>query len=492
MLIENFVQKIIANTDYQEMDRVYLFNRLQALVGDGDVEEQASGEDSLLQLVDLAVKRGKIPDDVTSREILADQLADFLTPAPSKVTELFWNKYEQSPKTATDWFYDLCTRNNYVKKTAIAKNVVFSGSSSYGHPLEITINLSKPEKDPKAIAAAAKKKDTDYPKCDLCLENEGYLGDYGKNARSNLRIIRMNIGGEKWGMQYSPYAYFNEHCIFLDQIHEPMVINQQTLINLLEIVKTFPNYMVGSNADLPIVGGSLLSHEHYQGGSHRFPMMNAAIKQEITFAGYPQVKGGIVDWPMSDIRLSSQDTDALIELGTKIIKAWQKYSDPDLAIVAEKDGVRHHTVTPIAHKDGDEYVLEMVLRDNNTSSDYPLGIFHPHQDKWHIKKENIGLIEVMGRAILPGRLKGELSEVKKYLLGQDNKIAEIHLPWAKEIKEKRPNINEQNVDQLLQQALLDIFNQVLADAGVYKDDEKGEAGWQKFLTVIAAESENKK
>lgn len=492
MLIENFVQKIIANTDYQEMDRVYLFNRLQALVGDGDVEEQASGEDSLLQLVNLAVKRGKITDDVTSREILADQLADFLTPAPSKVNGLFWNKYDQSPKAATDWFYDLSTHNNYVKKAAITKNIVFSGKSSYGHPLEITINLSKPEKDPKAIAAAAKKKDTDYPKCDLCLENEGYLGDYGKNARSNLRIIRMNIGGEKWGMQYSPYAYFNEHCIFLDQIHEPMVINQQTLINLLEIVKTFPHYMVGSNADLPIVGGSLLSHEHYQGGGHRFPMMNAPVKKKLTFAGYPQVKGGIVDWPMSDIRLVSQDTEALIELGTKIIKSWQKYSDPDLGIVAEDEAARHHTVTPIAHKDGDEYVLELVLRDNNISDDYPLGIFHPHQDKWHIKKENIGLIEVMGRAILPGRLKGELGEVKKYLLGQDNQIAEIHLPWAKKLQEKHPDINEQNVDQLLQQALLDIFDQVLADAGVYKDDAAGEAGWQKFLTVIAAESKNKK
>ncbi|MDD6719231.1 MAG: UDP-glucose--hexose-1-phosphate uridylyltransferase [Lactobacillus porci] len=491
MLIENFVQKIIAANDYQELDRVYLFNRVQALVGDGDVDsEAASDEEALLQLVDLAVKRGKIPDDATSREILADQLADLATPAPSKVNELFWNKYDEDPKAATNWFYDLCTTNNYVKKTAIAKNIVFSGTSSYGHPLEVTINLSKPEKDPKAIAAAAKKKDTDYPKCDLCLENEGYLGDYGKNARSNLRIIRMNIGGEKWGMQYSPYAYFNEHCIFLDQIHEPMVINQQTLINLLEIVKTFPHYMVGSNADLPIVGGSLLSHEHYQGGGHRFPMMNAAIKEELTFAGYPAVHGGIVDWPMSDIRLISKDIESLIELGTKIIKKWQKYSDPELGIVAETRDVRlvrHHTVTPIAHKDGDEYVLELVLRDNNTSEQYPLGIFHPHQDKWHIKKENIGLIEVMGRAILPGRLKDELGEVKKYLLSQDNQIAEIHLPWAKQLQAKHPDISQQNVDEILQHELLDVFDQVLADAGIYKADAAGEAGWQKFLATIGAE-----
>ena len=485
MLIENFVQKIIAAGSYQEMDRVYLFNRVQALVGDGDVTPKAADdEDALRQLVDLAVDRGKIPDDATSREILADQLADLATPAPSKVNELFWNKYDQDPKAATDWFYDLCTHNNYVKKTAIAKNIVFSGTSSYGHPLEITINLSKPEKDPKAIAAAAKKKDTDYPKCDLCLENEGYLGDYGKNARSNLRIIRMNIGGEKWGMQYSPYAYFNEHCIFLDQIHEPMVINQQTLIKLLEIVKMFPHYMVGSNADLPIVGGSLLSHEHYQGGGHRFPMMNAQIKQELTFAAYPQVKGGIVDWPMSDLRLISQDPEALIELGTKIIKTWQKYSDPALEIVAETNGIRHHTVTPIAHKDGDDYVLELVLRDNNANDQYPLGIFHPHQDKWHIKKENIGLIEVMGRAILPGRLKGELNEVKRCLLGQANHIADIHLPWAKQLQAKHPDLNKRNVDQILEQELLNVFDQVLADAGVFKDDAAGEAGWKKFLEEI--------
>ena len=244
MLIANFVQKIIENTDYQEIDRVYLFNKVQALVGDGDVEEKDGNP--LDQLVNLAVSRKKIPDDQTSREILADQLADLMTPAPSKGNDLFWNKYHDSAKAATDWFYQLCIDNNYVKKDAIAKNVVFSGDSSYGHPLEITINLSKPEKDPKAIAAAAKKRDDSYPKCDLCLENEGYLGTYGKNARSNLRIIRMNVGGEKWGMQYSPYAYFNEHCIFLDEIHEPMVINQQTLTNLLQIIKTFPHYMVGS------------------------------------------------------------------------------------------------------------------------------------------------------------------------------------------------------------------------------------------------------
>ncbi|MFR0600623.1 UDP-glucose--hexose-1-phosphate uridylyltransferase [Lactobacillus equicursoris] len=482
MLIANFVQKIIENTDYQEIDRVYLFNKVQALVGDGDVEEKDGNP--LDQLVDLAVSRKKIPDDQTSREILADQLADLMTPAPSKVNDLFWNKYHDSAKTATDWFYQLCIDNNYVKKDAIAKNVVFSGDSSYGHPLEITINLSKPEKDPKAIAAAAKKRDDSYPKCDLCLENEGYLGTYGKNARSNLRIIRMNVGGEKWGMQYSPYAYFNEHCIFLDEIHEPMVINQQTLTNLLQIIKTFPHYMVGSNADLPIVGGSLLSHEHYQGGGHRFPMMNAVIKKELTFAQYPDVTGGIVDWPMSDLRLISKNPTSLIALGTEVINKWQKYSDESLHIVAEKDGVLHHTVTPIAHKDGDQYVLELVLRDNNTSEEYPLGLFHPHADKWHIKKENIGLIEVMGRAILPGRLKAEMAEVKKFLLDQPNEMAEIHRDWAEGLKQAHSGLNEGNVDDLLQQALLDVFDQVLADAGVFKNDEAGDAGWDRFLAEV--------
>ena len=483
-VIEKFADEVINSGAYEPLDRVYVINKIRGLVGDHDEEE--NDKPAAKQLVDLAVKNEKIPDDITSREVLNDQLYDLATPTPSKTNSIFWQKMQKSSEKATDWFYKLCEDNNYVKKEAIAKNVVFSGTSSKGHGLEITINLSKPEKDPKAIAAAAHATGKKYPQCALCLENEGYLGGYGKNARSNLRIIRMNIAGRPWGFQYSPYAYFNEHCIFLDQKHIPMVINEQTLINLVEIEKIFPHYFVGSNADLPIVGGSMLAHEHYQGGRHTFPMMKAKIKKEVIFDKYPDVKVGIVDWPMSDLRLISKNSLALISLCSKIIDFWDRYSDQDRQITAFDGKTRHHTVTPIMHRDGEKFVLDLVLRDNNTSDKYPLGIFHPHSELWHIKKENIGLIEVMGRAILPGRLKKELEEVKKYLLDENNEIAESHLAWAQEIKANH-QITSENVDSILQQALVEVFDQVLECAGVFKNNENGEVGWQKFTEALVSE-----
>lgn len=480
-VIEKFADEVINSGAYQPLDRVYVINKIRGLVGDHDEEE--NDEPAVKQLVDIAVENEKIPDDVTSREVLNDQLYDLATPTPSKTNEIFWQKMERSSEKATDWFYKLCVNNNYVKKEAIAKNVVFSGTSSKGHGLEITINLSKPEKDPKAIAAAAHATGKKYPQCALCLENEGYVGGYGKNTRSNLRIIRMNIAGKPWGFQYSPYAYFNEHCIFLDQKHIPMVINQQTLINLVEIEKMLPHYFVGSNADLPIVGGSMLAHEHYQGGRHTFPMMKAKIKKPVSFKQYPDVKAGIVDWPMSDLRLISENSLDLIDLGTKIIKCWDQYSDPARKINAYEGKIRHHTVTPIMHRKGKKFVLDLVLRDNNTSKDYPLGIFHPHKQLWHIKKENIGLIEVMGRAILPGRLKSELEEVKKYWLGKDNKMADSHKEWADQVKVKE-KITADNVNQIMEKALVEVFEQVLQDAGVFKNTEDGEKGWDKFITAL--------
>lgn len=315
------------------------------------------------------------------------------------------------------------------------------------------------------------------------MENEGYLGRLGHAARSNHRIIRLNIGGQQWGLQYSPYAYFNEHCIFLDAKHEPMQINQQTLVNLVEIEKLFPQYFVGSNADLPIVGGSLLAHEHYQGGRHVFPMMRAKIKKKLAFEDFPQVEAGIVDWPMSDIRLTSSDATALINLGTHIINSWAQYSDPQRHLLAMVNGVRHHTVTPIMHRDHEKFVLDLVLRDNNTDKDYPLGVFHPHQEYWHIKKENIGLIEVMGRAILPARLKTELAEVKKFWLGQSNRINDAHLPWAKAIADKY-TITPANVDEIMKAELAQVFANVLANAGVFKDDAAGQQGWQRFIQQL--------
>ena len=480
-LMEKFADQVIASGTYEPLDRIYVLNKIRGFVGDEDVEAK-DDEPVVSQLVDLAVKRGKNDDGQTAKEILNDQLYDLMTPTPSVVNHKFWEKYQQSPSTATDWFYNLCTSNDYVKVAAIKKNVVFDKPTKYGN-LEITINLSKPEKDPKAIAAAAHDTAKKYPQCALCMENEGYKGRLGQAARSNHRIIRITVGGQQWGFQYSPYAYFHEHCIFLDSKHEPMKINRQTLINLVEIEKQFPDYFVGSNADLPIVGGSMLAHEHYQGGKHIFPMMKASIKKELHFAEYPAVDAGIVNWPMSDIRLTSTDTEQLIDLGTHIIKVWDQYSDESLNIKAFDGQARHHTVTPIMHREGDKFVLDLVLRDNNTNNEYPLGIFHPHKKLWHIKKENIGLIEVMGRAILPARLKDELNEVKKFWLGAENKIADSHLPWAKEVQ-SGINITADNVDEVMEQELANVFANVLENAGVFKDEAAGNEGWQRFVDAL--------
>ncbi|MCC4323716.1 UDP-glucose--hexose-1-phosphate uridylyltransferase [Limosilactobacillus reuteri] len=480
-LMEKFADQVIASGTYEPLDRIYVLNKIRGFVGDEDIEAK-DDEPVVSQLVNLAVKRGKIDDGQTAKEILNDQLYDLMTPTPSVVNHKFWEKYQQSPSTATDWFYNLCISNDYVKVAAIKKNVVFDKPTKYGN-LEITINLSKPEKDPKAIAAAAHDTAKKYPQCALCMENEGYKGRLGQAARSNHRIIRITVGGQQWGFQYSPYAYFHEHCIFLDSKHEPMKINRQTLINLVEIEKQFPDYFVGSNADLPIVGGSMLAHEHYQGGKHIFPMMKASIKKELHFAEYPAVDAGIVNWPMSDIRLTSTDTEQLIDLGTHIIKVWDQYSDESLDIKAFDGQTRHHTVTPIMHREDDKFVLDLVLRDNNTNDEYPLGIFHPHEKLWHIKKENIGLIEVMGRAILPARLKDELNEVKKFWLGAENKIADSHLSWAKEVQ-SRINLTADNVDEVMEQELANVFANVLENAGVFKDDAAGNEGWQRFVDAL--------
>ncbi|KRL95093.1 UDP-glucose--hexose-1-phosphate uridylyltransferase [Limosilactobacillus equigenerosi] len=480
-VISDFCDQVIASGRYQELDRNYVMNQLRALVGDEDVPTQAGKLVS--QLVDLSISREKIEDSITERTILSDQLYDFLAPLPAQVNEHFWNLAQVSPQQATDWFYDLETKTDYVKADAIKKNIEFTRTVADGNELEITINLSKPEKDPKAIVAAAHAAANQYPKCALCMENEGYRGRLGYASRTNHRIIRMNIGGETWGFQYSPYAYFNEHCIFLLGEHQPMKINQQTLVNLVEIERQLPHYFVGSNADLPIVGGSMLAHEHYQGGRHTFPMMKAPIKQAVDFPAYPQVTAGIVDWPMSDLRLQSTDTTALINLGTHIMTTWQNYSDPMLMIDAGDGEERHHTVTPIMHRQGDLFVLDLVLRDNSTNEQYPLGIFHPHEQLWHIKKENIGLIEVMGRAILPGRLKAELAEVKRYWLGETNEIAASHLSWAKEVQ-SQTTITPTNVDEVLEQAVAQVFSDVLADAGVFKRDDEGAAGWQRFIEQL--------
>ena len=484
--IDQFVQKVIASpSPYSELDAIYVHNRITGLIGDDDfvvaVDDQLSSlTDALVQ---TAIAHGKIEDSPSDRDILADQLMDLVTPLPSALNQTFWNKYQTSPETATDYFYQLSKANDYIKTRAIAKNVVFPAQTDFGD-LEITINLSKPEKDPKAIAAARDQPENGYLLCQLCMENEGYLGRLGYPARSNHRIIRLTVGGETWGFQYSPYAYFNEHSIFLDQVHRPMQINRQTFSNLLEIVTQLPHYFVGSNADLPIVGGSMLTHEHYQGGRHVFPMMKAPIARSID-VGVAGVQAGIVKWPMSTIRLTSANRVALIDAATKIHNTWRDYTDESVDVRAYTDGVRHHTTTPIARKVGDDYVLDLVLRDNQTSDQYPDGIFHPHQDVQHIKKENIGLIEVMGRAILPARLKTELNEVGKYVLGEANEMAPMHQPWADALQAQN-TFTADNVTEILHREVGKVFARVLADAGVFKWDAAGEAAFDRFVTALNA------
>ncbi len=482
--IEKFVEYIIdANTSFEDIDRMYLTNRIKALIGDTTDSDSKTVDILKLRcaLVQTAVDNGNIQDIPTEREIMADRLMDLATPIPSTINEIFWNLYSKSPETATNYFYKLCLSNDYIKSDAIAKNISYDSKTDYGD-LEITINLSKPEKDPKAIAAAKNIKQTGYPKCQLCLENEGYAGRLDYPPRANLRIISFPIGSGKWGFQYSPYAYFSEHAIFIDEHHVPMVINKQTFSNLLNIVTLFPQYFVGSNADLPIVGGSMLSHEHYQGGRHIFPMMKAPVIKAIDI-NIPDVSAGIVKWPLSTIRLESTDASKLVIAGNKIFEAWKDYSDESVDVRAYTGDERHHTVTPIAYKQNDKYILDIVLRDNQTSDKYPDGIFHPHQDVQHIKKENIGLIEVMGRAILPARLKTELAEVEKYLLDQPNEMEDYHKAWADSLKTDN-QLNSENVHELVDQAVGQVFARVLEDAGVFKEDDAGQKAFAKFTELL--------
>ena len=410
-LIRKFVEQVIEKSDYTELDKYYLYNHVLHLVGKCEKEcQEASIIDVKDALIEQAVLNQKIDDLSSSKDSLGCELMDLITPIPSVLNQRFNETYAQDKKRAIADFYELSKANDYVKTKAIAKNIYFKTPTDYGN-LEITINLSKPEKDPKQIALAKKLAPSGYPLCQLCMENEGYYGRVDHPARTNHRIVRFNLGEEVWGFQYSPYAYFNEHCIFLDGKHEPMVISKETFSNLLEIVEKFPGYFAGSNADLPIVGGSILTHEHYQGGRHVFAMEEAPVEKSFRFAGFENVSAGIVKWPMSVIRLNGSDKAELVALSAKILDSWRKYSDEKVNVKAFDGDVLHHTITPIARMKNGNYELDLVLRDNQTSEEYPDGIFHPHKDVQHIKKENIGLIEVMGLAILPPRLKDELAEV---------------------------------------------------------------------------------
>lgn len=485
-LVDRFVEQVIANSDFEEMDALYLRNRVLALVGDQVLTVQTELTDLIElkeELLAHGVGTGFVGELLEEQDMVGACLMDLITPSPSQVNRDFWQTYQDSPEQAVADFYALSKRNDYIKVAAVAKNIYYQTPTDYGN-LEITINLSKPEKDPKAIAAARLAEASNYPSCLLCMENEGYQGRINHPARANHRIIRLDLGQEQWGFQYSPYAYYNEHAIFLNQEHVPMVISPQTFEQLLDLLDIFPDYFVGSNSDLPISGGSILTHNHYQGGRHSFAMEKAPIEGQLVFDGFQSVAAGIVKWPMSVIRLSSADKPALLSLAAKILEKWRSYSDDAVQIKAETDGTPHHTITPIARKRGDVYELDLVLRDNQTSVEFPDGIYHPHPDVQHIKKENIGLIEVMGLAILPPRLKAELAEVKKYLLGQASQVAAYHQPWADRLKAEHPDVTEERAEEIIRASVGQIFARVLEDAGVYKRTPEGQAAFMRFVEFV--------
>ena len=474
---------------WMEMDRIYVQNRILALIGEDILEEVPvtkttnTSLELLDQLIVKAQENGMIDETVASKEILEAQIMDFLTPPPSVVNAFFAQYYANDPKEATDYFYKLSQENDYIKTRAIAKNIIFPVETDYGE-LQITINLSKPEKDPEQIIADSKLKKVNYPKCQLCMENEGYQGRENFPARTNHRLIRMNLDQESWAFQYSPYAYYNEHAIILSEEHRPMVISQGTFKRLMKIIEVLPHYFVGSNADLPIVGGSILSHDHYQAGRFTFPMEEAEMDYFFELPDFPLLNAGIVKWPMSVIRLQSPNSEDLVAAGTMILEKWRNYSDESVTVRAfSEEGIPHHTVTPIARRRGTLYELDLVLRDNQTSEEYPDGIFHPHKEVQHIKKENIGLIEVMGLAVLPPRLATELQEVEHYLLEKENKLAEYHQEWADQMK-RNYSFSSENVTEIVQKEVGVIFEQVLTDAGVFKRDEQGQKAFKRFIETL--------
>ena len=454
---------------------------------DGDGGEIRELSEILGDLCDYAAEQGLIESNtVVYRDLFDTRIMGVLTPRPSSVIRKFRELYRSSPEAATDYFYRLACDSNYIRRDRIAKDMKWKVASEYGD-IDITVNLSKPEKDPKAIAAAKLLPQTDFPKCALCHENEGYVGSVSKPARQTLRQIPFDMAGDSWYLQYSPYVYYNEHCIALSAEHKPMALNRDSFKKLLGFVTEFPHYFIGSNADLPIVGGSILSHDHMQGGCYKFPMEGAKVATRVAFPSFEGVSCGIVKWPMSVIRMTSSDKDALVELADRLLTAWRGYSDPELEILAETDGTPHNTVTPIARRRGEEFELDLVLRNNRTTDDHPLGLFHPHAEHHNIKKENIGLIEVMGLAVLPARLKDEIELIHRAIMNGERfeDIPEIakHAAWFDAFRDSYL-FNVDNVDGIIKTEIGKTFVRVLRDAGVYKDDEAGRAGFLRFLATI--------
>ena len=476
-----------------ECERVYTTNLLLDLFKEDDYEERnIEGEEIVLEevlgaLLDEAVERGLIEDSIVYRDLFDTKMMNCLMPRPSQVQQEFAKRYEVSPEEATNYFYKLSQDSDYIRRYRVKKDRKWKVDSEFGE-IDITINLSKPEKDPKAIAAARNAKASAYPKCLLCVENEGYAGNVKHPARENHRIIPITVNDSKWGFQYSPYVYYNEHCIVFNGEHTPMKIEEATFIKLFDFVKMFPHYFLGSNADLPIVGGSILSHDHFQGGHYEFAMAKAPIERSFTIPGYEDVEAGIVKWPMSVIRIKSKDYTRLIALGTHILNMWRSYTDPEAFIYAETDGEPHNTITPIARKVGDLFELDLVLRNNITTKEHPLGLYHPHSERHHIKKENIGLIEVMGLAVLPSRLKEEMDILASYLVeGKDvrrNEAIEKHADWVEQFSEKYETFTENNVMEILEKEIGLVFLDVLKDAGVYKCTKEGRDAFARFIEEL--------
>lgn len=491
--IKKIVEYGIAAGLTPECERIYTTNLLLELFHESDYEDIPCDvsdivlEDVLAELLDEACTRGIIENSIGYRDLFDAKIMNCLMPRPAQVQADFWKKYEESPENATEYFYKISQDSDYIRRYRVKKDMKWKVDSPYGE-IDITINLSKPEKDPRAIAAARNAKASSYPKCLLCMENEGYAGHLNHPARENHRIIPITINDSKWGFQYSPYVYYNEHCIVFNGQHTPMKIEKQTFIKLFDFIKLFPHYFLGSNADLPIVGGSILSHDHFQGGHYTFAMAKAPIEIPVTIPGYEDVEVGIVKWPLSVLRIRCRDEKRLIDLAEHVLKVWRDYTDETAGIFAETNGEPHNTITPIARKVGEIFELDLTLRNNLTTEEHPLGLYHPHAQYHNIKKENIGLIEVMGLAVLPSRLKEEMEILADYLVeGKDirkNEKIEKHADWVDTFRGKYDTITHENVMDILKEEVGITFTHVLEDAGVYKCTEEGRQAFMRFIEKL--------
>ena len=486
----------------EKEDLIYVKNQLLCVLElDGfENAEQAAAipavevsdlEEILKSILDYAVEKKLTQGDgIAARDLFDTKLMAVMTDRPSNIAAKFKSLYSKSPKEATNWFYKFSQDTDYIRRYRICRDVKWISKTEYGD-MDITINLSKPEKDPKAIAAAKNAKNVSYPSCLLCKENEGYAGRLNHPARNNHRIIPVELAGEQWGFQYSPYVYYNEHCIVFNNAHTPMLISKKTFQRLFDFVTLFPHYILGSNADLPIVGGSILTHDHFQGGAYDFPMAKAPVLKKFKIKGFEDIEAGIVKWPMSVLRIKGADKDRLVELADHVLQKWRNYTDENAFIFAETDGEKHNTLNPIARRRGDLYEMDLVLRNNITTAEHPLGVYHPHAELHHIKKENIGLIEVMGLAILPGRLKTEFKELAQALtngkdISGDETIGK-HAEWANELKKKYGSFTGKSEEETLEIIKIEtgiVFSKVLEHAGVYKCNEEGLKAFEKFIETL--------